>query len=199
MRHRRKTAKLGVTTSHRRAMLAHIVEGLVEHQRIRTTVDRAKEARRLAEHLITLAKRNTLHARRQVVSALYSENIARRLFERVAPAFSDVKGGYTRIIRDGNRPGDGAQMVFLELTKAIELEEPKPRPKIKGKSEVKPEQLKKEKKKWESITPVKKERIEEKKEKKQKKEEKAEVEKPEEEKKKGGFLTTLRKFLKGDK
>ena len=93
MRHRRKNSKLGVTVSHRKAMLAHIVEGLIEHQRVRTTIDRAKEARFLAERLITISKQNTLHARRQVIAALYSEPLAKKMFEKVAPAFSQVKGG----------------------------------------------------------------------------------------------------------
>ncbi|MBI4398527.1 MAG: 50S ribosomal protein L17 [Candidatus Omnitrophica bacterium] len=186
MRHRRNTAKLGVKTAHRRALLAHIVEGLVEHERIRTTIDRAKEARRLAEHLITVAKQNTLHARRQILSALYSESIAKKLFERVAPAFRGVNGGYTRIIRQGARPGDGAQMVFLEFTQSIE-------------AEAKPKTAKKEqaqKKKWEDIPLVKKEKIEEAKKEKEKSK-KGDL--LEEEKKKGGFLSKLRKFLKGEK
>ncbi len=201
MRHRRKQAKLGVKTSHRRALLTHIVEGLVEHQRVHTTIDRAKEARRLAEKLITTAKKNTLHARKQVLSVLYSEALARKLFEKVAPVFSQVKGGYTRIIRDGYRAGDGAQMVYLEFSKPIELVDEKPAQKRK-----KAEPKSKLKKKWEDVPLVKKETIEEEKTKKDKKK-KAEEDsgktgehlKQEEEKKKGGFLTTLRKFLKGDK
>lgn len=195
MRHQRKNAKLGVTVSHRKAMMAHIVEGLIQHGRIRTTITRAKEARQLAERLISIAKANTLHARRQVIGALRSESAAKRLFENVSPIFSQIKGGYTRIIRDGNRPGDGAPMVYLEFSKLVELGEPK----LKVK---KAEKKGKEKKKWEEMPLVKKETLEEeKKEKKSKKEVKQEAEqdKPEEEKKKGGFLTSLRKFLTGSK
>ncbi|MBI4970363.1 MAG: 50S ribosomal protein L17 [Candidatus Omnitrophica bacterium] len=179
-------------------MLAHIVEGLIEHQRVRTTIDRAKEARRLAEKLITIAKRNTLHARRQIISELYSEPLAKKMFEKVAPAFSQVKGGYTRIIRESCRPGDGAQMVYLEFSKPIEVVEPKPKAK-KEKGKAVPQ-----KKKWEDVKVVKKETLEEEKSKKEKKPKgeetkPSEVQKTDEEKKKGGFLTTLRKFLKGDK
>ena len=181
-------------------MLAHIVEGLIEHQRVRTTINRAKEARFLAERLITISKQNTLHARRQVISALYSEPLAKKMFEKVAPAFSLVKGGYTRIIRAENRPGDGAQMVYLEFSKPIDLVEPKPRGK-KDKSKTKNQTAKK---KWDDVTVVKKDSLEEDKTKKEKKPKKegakdSEIEKPEEEKKKGGFLGTLRKFLKGEK
>lgn len=186
--------------------MAHIVEGLIEHQRVRTTINRAKEARKLAERLVTIAKQNTLHARRQILSALYSEDAARKMFEKIGPAFSQVNGGYTRIIREGNRPGDGALMVYLEFSKPIEMEDAKLRQK-KTKDDL-TEKKSKEKKKWEEVPLVKKESLEEKtkkeKEKKAKKEEKpqskaSEPEKTEEEKKKGGFLSTLRKFLKGDK
>jgi len=205
MRHRRKNSKLGVSQSHRSALLAHIVEGLIEHQRVRTTIDRAKEARRLAERLITIAKGKTLHARRLIMSELYSEKAAKKIFEIIGPAFSDVKGGFTRIVRESTRPGDGAQMVFLEFSKPIELAEPQPRER-KKKSDGKPvaEIKGKEKKKWEDIPLVKKDSLEETKkerEKKAKKEERPESkgEEPQEEKKKGGFLSTLRKFLKGEK
>lgn len=196
MRHRRKQAKLGVTTSHRRAMLSHIVLGLVEHHRVRTTVDRAKEARRLAERMITLAKEKTLAARKHIISELRSDTAAKKLIDRIGPVFSQVKGGYTRLIRESRRPGDGAQMVFLEWSRDIELEEPKPRAKGK-KAEV--EEKPKAKKKWEEIPLVKKESLEEEKKHGKEPKKKKEKEIEGEEKKRGGFLTGLRKFFKGEK
>ncbi len=199
MRHRKRTAKLGVKSAHRKAMLAHIVVALVEHHRIRTTVDRAKEARRLAEKMITLAKRNTLHARRQAIAALRDEMAVKKLFDKISPEFELVQGGYTRIIKEAVRPGDGAQMVYLEFSKNIALEEPKTEKKIKP--------SKSKKSSLDDVSVVKKDKVDtgkikastEKPKKSEsttdKEDEESDIEKAQQ---KGGFLTSLRKFLKGD-
>lgn len=115
MRHAKKGRKLGVDPSHRKALLGNLVCSLVEHGRIRTTVSKAKEARPLAEKMITLAKRGDLSARRQAVARLRSKDAVHTLFAELAPRYADRPGGYTRIIRIGPRAGDAAEMVFLEL------------------------------------------------------------------------------------
>lgn len=115
MRHAKKGRKLGVDASHRKALLGNLVCSLVEHGRIRTTVSKAKEARPLAEKMITLAKRGDLSARRQAVARLRSKDAVHTLFAELASRYADRPGGYTRIIRIGPRAGDAAEMVFLEL------------------------------------------------------------------------------------
>ncbi len=115
MRHAKQGKKLGVDAPHRKAMLGNMVCSLVEHGRIRTTVTKAKEARPLAEKMITLAKRGDLHARRQALARLRSNDAVHALFTEVAPKFAGRPGGYTRIIRLGPRPGDAAEMAYLEL------------------------------------------------------------------------------------
>lgn len=117
MRHGRSYRKLGRPSDHRIAMLRNLVESLFVSPsgRICTTVDRAKEARRWAEKMITLGKRESLHARRQAARVLRLRTTVRRLFDDVAPKFADRKGGYTRILRIGTRPGDSAEMAYLEL------------------------------------------------------------------------------------
>jgi large subunit ribosomal protein L17 len=96
-------------------MLGNMVCSLIEHGRIRTTVSKAKEARPLAEKMITLGKRGDIAARRQAVARLRSKDTVHALFADVAPRFSERPGGYTRIIRIGQRPGDAAEMAYLEL------------------------------------------------------------------------------------
>ncbi len=115
MRHAKQGRKLGVDSSHRKAMLGNLVVSLVEHGRIRTTESKAKEARPLAEKMITLAKRGDLAARRQAVARLRSKDAVHTLFSELAPRYADRAGGYTRITRIGPRNGDAAEMVFLEL------------------------------------------------------------------------------------
>ena len=115
MRHARQGRKLGVDTSHRKAMLGNLVCSLIEHGRIKTTVSKAKEARPLAEKMITLAKKGDLASRRQAIARLRSKDAVHTLFSDVGPKFADRPGGYTRIVRIGPRNGDGAEMVFLEL------------------------------------------------------------------------------------
>lgn len=107
--------KLGRNTAHRKAMLRNLVTDLFREERISTTDTRAKEARREAEKLITLAKRGDLHARRQVLSYIYDEAVVTKLFDEIGPRYADRNGGYTRILKLGPRRGDAAEMVFLEL------------------------------------------------------------------------------------
>jgi large subunit ribosomal protein L17 len=115
MRHRNEGRKLSRNTSHRRALLRNLVTALLEHGRLMTTLPKAKEVRPLAERMITLGKRDSLHARRQVHSYLLKDETARKVFSTIAPKFADRKGGYSRIIRLGNRKGDGADLAIIEL------------------------------------------------------------------------------------
>jgi large subunit ribosomal protein L17 len=107
--------KLGRPADQRRAMLRSLVTSLFEHERITTTVTRAKEARVHADHLITLAKRGDLHARRQAAAFLLDETVLKKLFDTIGPRYADRPGGYTRIVRLGPRQGDAAPMAILEL------------------------------------------------------------------------------------
>ncbi|MGC2873698.1 50S ribosomal protein L17 [Ihubacter sp. rT4E-8] len=107
--------KLGRATAHRKAMLRNLVTDLFREGRISTTDCRAKEARREAEKLITLAKRGDLHARRQALAYIYDESVVTKLFDDIAPKYADRNGGYTRILKLGPRRGDSAEVVFLEL------------------------------------------------------------------------------------
>ena len=115
MRHRKAGRKLGRTTAHRSAMLRNMVTSLFEHERIVTTVPKAKEARRVADKMITLAKRGGLHARRQAYAYMRSTDVVAKLFDEIQTQYSDRQGGYTRIIRTGTRHGDAAPMAILEL------------------------------------------------------------------------------------
>lgn len=111
MRHRKFSRKAGP----RRALLRNLVTSLIIAGRIETTEAKAKEARRIAEKLITLAKKGDLHARRQALSFMLDESAVTKLFERIGPRFEGRDGGYTRIIKKGFRQGDGTLMVYLEL------------------------------------------------------------------------------------
>jgi large subunit ribosomal protein L17 len=115
MRHRNEGRKLSRNTSHRRALLRNLVTDLLEHGRLMTTLPKAKEVRPLAERMITLGKRDSLHARRQVQSYLLKDATAKKVFDTIAPKFADRKGGYSRIIKLGNRKGDGADIAIIEL------------------------------------------------------------------------------------
>jgi large subunit ribosomal protein L17 len=115
MRHRVGGRKLGRKTPHRISMFRNMVTSLLEHERIRTTLPRAKSIRPIAERMITLGKRETLHARRQALAFIKDPAVVSKLFSTLAPRFADRSGGYTRIIRLGFRDGDGAQMALLEL------------------------------------------------------------------------------------
>ena len=109
--------KLGRDSAHRKAMLRNLVTDLLREGRITTTEKRAKEARRMAEKMITLGKRGDLHARRRALAYIYDESVVTRLFEEIAPEYDERPGGYTRILRLGPRSGDGAEEVYLELVK----------------------------------------------------------------------------------
>jgi large subunit ribosomal protein L17 len=115
MRHRNEGRKLSRNTSHRRALLRNLVTSLLEHGRVMTTLPKAKEVRPLAEKMITLGKRDNLAARRMVHSYLLKDATAKKVFDTIAPKFADRKGGYSRIIRLGNRKGDGAATAIIEL------------------------------------------------------------------------------------
>ena len=107
--------KLGRNSAHRRSMLRNLVTDLFRYERIQTTDCRAKEARREAEKMITLAKRGDLHARRQVLAYIKDEDVVSKLFDEIAPKYEERHGGYTRILKLGPRRGDVAESVFLEL------------------------------------------------------------------------------------
>src|SRR5206468_6337905 len=115
MRHRNAHRKLSRNTSHRRALLRNLVTDFLDHGRLMTTLPKAKEVRPLAEKMITLGKRDSLHARRQVQSYLLREAIVGKLFDTIAPRFAGRNGGYSRIIKLGNRKGDGADLAIIEL------------------------------------------------------------------------------------
>jgi large subunit ribosomal protein L17 len=120
MRHRKAGVKLNRTTSHRQAMFRNMVTSLFKHDRIRTTDIKAKELRRWADHIITLAKRGDLHARRQILAIVQEKGVAHKLFEEAGKRFGAISGGYTRIIKLGRRPGDAAPVSIIELVAADE-------------------------------------------------------------------------------
>lgn len=109
------TRKLGRTSDHRRAMLRAMVTYLFETGKIETTVTRAKEVRAMAEKMMTLAKRDDLHAKRQVYSFITKETVAKKMIDEIAPKYADRDGGYTRIVKIGVRRGDAAEMAIIEL------------------------------------------------------------------------------------
>jgi len=115
MRHKIAGRKLGRTTSHRKAMFRNMVTSLFEHERIVTTVEKAKEVRPIAEKMITLAKRGDLHARRQALAFINSKDVVEKLFTEIKDKFAERKGGYTRILKTGVRSGDAANMAIIEL------------------------------------------------------------------------------------
>jgi large subunit ribosomal protein L17 len=115
VRHRRSGRKLGRDASHRKALYANLTGALIEHGRIKTTAAKAKEVKPIAEQMITLGRRGGVHARRQALAYLRSQDTVHLLFSDVGPRFADRSGGYSRIVRIGPRPGDAAEMVYLEL------------------------------------------------------------------------------------
>src|SRR3954465_8069797 len=114
MRHLKRTAKLGRTGEHRNAMLANLVCSLIKHKRVTTTLAKAKAARSVAEKLVTLGKSGTLHDRRLAVARLHQDQAVSTLFNEIVPAQKDRRGGYTRIVKLGQRQGDSAQKAILE-------------------------------------------------------------------------------------
>lgn len=157
MRHLKRTAKLGRTSEHRNAMLANLVCSLIKHKRVTTTLAKAKAARSVAEKMVTLGKKNTLHARRLVAARLHTrgsslelskaeykqwrqnDDIVRILFEDVAPVFKARSGGYTRIIKMSRRQGDAAEKAILEW---VELPAAAAAPEPAAKEEAKAEEKK---------------------------------------------------------
>jgi len=137
MRHRKDGFKLGRRTNHRWALFRNLLTDLFRHERITTTEAKAKAIRGLADHMITLAKRENLHARRQVLAMVPDTEVVRKMFDTVAARFADRNGGYTRIIHAGVRAGDGAPTVLLELVDRPEA--PAEKDKGKGKGEKKRE------------------------------------------------------------
>ena len=121
MRHKVDTLKLGRTSSHRRAMLANMVSSLFFSGRIETTLVKAKAARRMAERMITLGKQGTLHSRRLAVARMHDEGAVKKLFDEIAPAYTGRQGGYTRILKLGQRRGDAAETCLLMLVEGGEV------------------------------------------------------------------------------
>ncbi|HEU0303276.1 MAG TPA: 50S ribosomal protein L17 [Gaiellaceae bacterium] len=115
MRHQRAGKKLGRDASHRKALYANLTAALIEHGRVQTTLAKAKAVRPVAEKMITLGRRGDIHARRQALAYLRTQEIVHLLFAEVAPRFADRPGGYTRIVKTGPRPGDSAPMAYLEF------------------------------------------------------------------------------------
>src|SRR5712672_1146611 len=143
MRHQKKTIKLGRTAEHRKALLANQVCSLIEHQRIKTTLAKAKAVRPLAERMVTLGKNGSIHARRTALATLRHKNAVRKLFDDIAPRSAERNGGYTRIIKLGYRKSDSAPMAFIEWVDMAEVLEEKPAKEAKAKkkeAEPKPKQ-----------------------------------------------------------
>ena len=136
MRHHRKGKKLGRDSAHRKALYSNLAGALIEHGRIKTTLAKAKAVRPIAEQMITLGRRGDLHARRQALAYLHSNDVVTMLFSEVAPRFTDRPGGYSRIVKLGPRWGDAAEMVYLELVDYVP-----PAPKAKVVREREPEEV----------------------------------------------------------
>src|SRR5574343_571646 len=134
MRHRRRRRTLGIVSEHRTALLRNLVRALVLKKRIETTHARAKETSSFADKMVTIAKRDGLHARRLLISKVRDPEIAGILISKIAPLFKGREGGYTRVLRLGYRAGDGAQMALLEWTAVFEA----PAKKAKKKKAAKP-------------------------------------------------------------
>jgi large subunit ribosomal protein L17 len=139
MRHQKKTVKLGRTAEHRKALLANQVCSLIEHQRIKTTLAKAKAVRPLAEKMVTLGKQGSVHARRTAFAVLRQKNAVKKLFDDIAPRSAERNGGYTRIIRLGVRKSDAAKVAFIEWVDApVVVEEPAAEEKGKKRKGAKP-------------------------------------------------------------
>src|SRR3989338_328495 len=189
MRHGRRHGRLGgLIQEHRRALIRNLARNLITHQQIITTHARAKETSRFVDQLVTIAKQKTLHARRNLIQKLGSgsEKFAKQMVEVIAPKLVDRNGGYTRVLHYQERHGDGASLSVLEFSvPVIEIQEKKP----KKKKEPKPAAVKEVKEKPPALTGHRPGG---------KKEEAKKEEPKKEASKKGGFLGSLRRFLKGD-
>jgi large subunit ribosomal protein L17 len=133
MRHQKKTIKLGRTAEHRKALLANQVCSLIEHQRIKTTLAKAKAVRPLAERMVTLGKNGSIHARRTALARLRQKRAVKKLFDDIAPRSAERNGGYTRIVKLGQRKSDSAPMAFIEWVDMGEVVEEKPAEEKKAK------------------------------------------------------------------
>ena len=133
MRHQKKTIKLGRTAEHRKALLANQVCSLIEQQRIKTTLAKAKAVRPLAERMVTLGKNGSIHARRTALATLRQKRAVKKLFDDVAPRSAERNGGYTRIVKLGQRKSDSAPMAFIEWVDMAEVVEQKPAEEKKAK------------------------------------------------------------------
>src|SRR5712675_2942875 len=133
MRHQKKTIKLGRTAEHRRALLANQVCALIQHQRITTTLAKAKAVRPLAERMVTLGKNGSIHARRTALATLRHKSAVKKLFDDIAPRSAERNGGYTRIVKLGQRKSDSASMAFIEWVDMAEVIEAKAEEKKKAK------------------------------------------------------------------
>lgn len=138
MRHQKKTIKLGRTAEHRKALLANQVCSLIEHQRIKTTLAKAKAVRPLAERMVTLGKSGSVHARRRALATLRQKNAVKKLFDDIAPRSAERNGGYTRIIKLGQRKSDSAPMAFIEWVDMAEVVEEKAQEKKRNRKEAEP-------------------------------------------------------------
>ncbi len=118
MRHRKNVAKLGRNAAHRKAMLRNLATDLLRHERVTTTLSKAKAVRRVAERLVTLGKRDTLHARRHAARVIRDKDVLRKVFNELAPRYAERPGGYTRIVRLSARAGDRAEMAIIEMVGA---------------------------------------------------------------------------------
>jgi large subunit ribosomal protein L17 len=133
MRHQKKTIKLGRTAEHRKALLANQICSLIEHQRIKTTLAKAKAVRPLAERMVTLGKKGSVHARRTALATLRQKKAVKKLFDDIAPRSAERNGGYTRIVKLGQRKSDSAPMAFIEWVDMAEVVEQKPAEEKKSK------------------------------------------------------------------
>jgi len=139
MRHQKKTVKLGRTAEHRKALLANQVCSLIEHQRIKTTLAKAKAVRPLAEKMVTLGKKGSLHARRTALAVLRQKGAVKKLFEDIAPRSASRNGGYTRIVKLGARKSDSAPVAFIEwVDSPLVVDEPAAEEKGKKRKGAKP-------------------------------------------------------------
>ena len=160
MRHQKKTVRLGRKAEHRKALIANQVCSLIEHRRIKTTLAKAKAVRPVAEKMVTLGKSGSIHARRMAFATLRQKDAVKKLFDEIAPASTDRNGGYTRIIRLGQRSSDSASMALLEWVDATIVVEEKPPQEKKAKkdrtpaaeTETKPKETKREEVKAEEKT-----------------------------------------------
>ena len=137
MRHQVKGKKLRRNTAHRRALLRNLTTSLLDKERIRTTLAKAKAVRPVAEKMITLAKKDTLHTRRQALKYIFKKDVVKKLFDELGPRFTERPGGYTRIVKIGPRAGDGAEMAMIELIGSEFKKKEKKKDKEKAKAKAK--------------------------------------------------------------